>query len=507
MPLSKITADQLESFLRASRGVKAAAEGLVSVDALFNSAIDSMEERAIVLADRLEKLVFQTYSLARRQESLAERAPKDKIQALAQLQQDFSRGNPELEAWSALFFRYISVVNLPVEDLAQAASVVPQQFRRRLNHSLEFLVKLLHRQVLENRRNPVNQERYLPLPDATRLVEVSATLKQLTELFSDTAGPVMVSLEGIGGIGKTALARAFVAQPDVGAAWPAILWVSARQAFLGEDGSLMSVPDSATTLEDISIRMAEQLGLTSLTGKPLAERLEGLHTALVNKKTLTVIDNLETAEELHALVPALAKMAGTSRFIITTRQTLRAYPFIYTIPMSELTADGAYNLMSAELIRRGRTVRATARDFDELYQVVGGIPLAIKLAAAQLPLRPLHEIVNNLRKASVGTDQMYRYLYWQTWQALHDPARLLLLSFLSADAEGEDLDFLRSMNVEGDEPFYQALYELDQFSLLEVSGDAARPLYRLHRLTVTFLQTDILNRWQGLTDHAVSTSN
>ena len=118
--------------------------------------------------------------------------------------------------------------------------------------------------------------------------------------------------------------------------------------------------------------------------------------------------------------------------------------------MSELTADGAYNLLSGEQIRRGRTVRASARDFDDLYQVVGGIPLAIKLAAAQLSLLPLHQIVTNLRQASVGTDQMYRYLYWQTWQALHDPARLLLLSFLSADAEGEDLDFLRSMSAQGE---------------------------------------------------------
>ena len=52
----------------------------------------------------------------------------------------------------------------------------------------------------------------------------------------------MVSLEGIGGIGKTAVARAFVAQPDLSANWPEILWVSARQSFLAEDGSLMSCP-------------------------------------------------------------------------------------------------------------------------------------------------------------------------------------------------------------------------------------------------------------------------
>ncbi len=506
MPFSKITVDQVESFLRTSRGVRVNTDGLVSVDALFDPAVEAKEERTIVLADRLEELALQSYFYSRRQEALPEQLPADKPQVINQIQQDYSRGNSDLEAWSALYFRYLSPVSLTVEDLAQAASVVPQQFRRRLNHSLEMLVRILHRQVLENLRNPVNIERHLPLSDATRLVEAGATLNLLAQLFQDPAGPRMVSLEGIGGIGKTAVARAFVAQPDLSANWPEILWVSARQSLLAEDGSLMAVPDSVTTLEDITIRMAEQLGLASLTGKPLSERLEGLHFALGNKKTLTIIDNIETAEEIHALVPAMAKMAGASRFLITTRQTLRAYPYIHIITLSELTADGAYNLLSGEQIRRGRTVRASAKDFDDLYQVVGGIPLAIKLAAAQLSLLPLHQIVNNLRQASMGTDQMYHYLYWQTWQALHDPARLLLLSFLSADAEGEDLDFLRTMSAQGEAEFYKALYELDQFSLLEVSGEATRPLYRLHRLTVTFLQTDILNRWQGSANNAPSVS-
>ena len=36
---------------------------------------------------------------------------------------------------------------------------------------------------------------------------------------------------------------------------------------------------------------------------------------------------------------------------------------------------------------------------------------------------------------------------------------------------------------------------LDEFSLLETSGDVHTLRYRLHRLTVTFLQTDILSSW------------
>jgi hypothetical protein len=92
-------------------------------------------------------------------------------------------------------------------------------------------------------------------------------------------------------------------------------------------------------------------------------------------------------------------------------------------------------------------------------------------------------------------DTLYRYLYWQTWQLLSDSARRLLLSFLPADPEGEDLAFIQVMIGQPEDTFFLTLQELDQFSLLEISGDAHAPRYRLHRLTVTFLQTDILSSW------------
>ncbi len=213
-----------------------------------------------------------------------------------------------------------------------------------------------------------------------------------------------------------------------------------------------------------------------------------------------VVDNLETLEEYRQLVPALAGMAGVSRFLITTRQTLREYPFVHTIPVAELDRASASELIGAEIARRGRASRISPERFDELYRVVGGLPLALKLVAAQLYLRPLSEILAGFREASVGIDNLYRYLYWQTWQSLDDSARQLLLSFLPSDPEGEDLEFLALMSGQAQAEFYTALKELDQFSLLEVNGDTERPLYRLHRLTATFLQTDILNGWAGAPD-------
>lgn len=494
MDLTRITPDAVEDCLKALRSGDPLPEDLLAIPW---TAGHSKVANRIKLEDWFHDTIQQTYLAARKLESLPQKQPLNRAEALQQVKIDFNAHNGDLEAWSALYYRYLMPVEFAAEELARAANVVPQQFRRRLKQGLTLLTQKLQRAALEAQQNAAGRAQNLPLPDYTRLVGAGETFARLVSLFNDPVGPRLVSLEGMGGIGKTALARGFAALPEVTARWPRILWVSARQAVLTEDGQLRPSADAVATLEDISVRLAEQLGLTTLASKPLGERLEGLGTALAQEATLVIVDNLETAEEYRQLVPGLARLAGTSRFLFTTRQTLREFPYVTSIPVSELDSDDAFALLRSETIRRGSQRTIAGGHFDELYRVVGGLPLAIKLVAAQLNLRPLHEIVDGFRNVADGSDALYRYLYWQTWNSLQDPARRLLLSFLPADAEGEDLDFLRLMSGQSDEAFKEALTELDRFSLLEINGEADRPLYRLHRLTVTFLQTDILKLWSG----------
>lgn len=44
--------------------------------------------------------------------------------------------------------------------------------------------------------------------------------------------------------------------------------------------------------------------------------------------------------------------------------------------------------------------------------------------------------------------------------------------------------------------FDDALMQLRRYSLLEAAGSLVAPRYRLHRLTTTFLKTEVLLRWQ-----------
>lgn len=495
MDLFNLTAEIVEECLKALRSGDAPPEELLAIP--WTAGHSKIANR-FKLEDWFADTIQQAYLDVRRIESLPDNLPATRQKALLQIQADFNQHNGELEAWSALYFRYITPVEFSMEDLARAANVATHQFRRRMKQSLAILTVKLQRAALEVQQKAAGRAQNLPLPDYTRLIGARAYFSRLLQLFNDPDGPRLVSLEGMGGIGKTALARGFVALPEIAEKWPKILWVSARQATLGEDGRLLPSTDAAGTLEDISVRLAEQLGLSGLANRPLADRLEGLTAALAQQPALVVVDNLETAEEFLQLVPSLARLAGASRFLLTTRQTLRQFPYVTTISVRELDGTFANDLLKNEMERRGDWRLLSAEQLDELYRVVGGLPLAIKLVAAQLAVRPFPEVLDGFRGVAAGSDALYRYLYWQTWNSLRDPARRLLLSFLPADAEGEDIDFLRLMSGQSDEEFFEALQELDRFSLLEINGAADRPLYRLHRLTVTFLQTDILRLWSGL---------
>lgn len=306
--------------------------------------------------------------------------PTSRQEALDQLAADFRTGNGEQAAWSALYFRYLAGLHLSVEALSQAASVVPQHFRRRLKQGLDQLTQQLAREVMEQSSKPSSP--VLPLPEFTNLVGIQPILDHLEQLLTAADGPRLVSLEWMGGIGKSAIARAFIGRPSITERGGKLAWVSARQAALTDEGRLTPVTDPVTTLDDVTARLCGHLGLVSLASKPLTSRLAGLKSALASEKHLIVVDNLETVSEYLRLVPALAEMAGNSRFLITTRQTLREFAYVHTIPLHELDRSSAYELLTSETNRRGRQQPISQEQFDALYAVTGGIPLVIKLVAA-----------------------------------------------------------------------------------------------------------------------------
>jgi hypothetical protein len=498
-----ITTSLLNDTLRAWRQVEEIPAGLLELDILRQQASSSRVEIEIRLRDLIESLVAGELAGRRAAEGLpTQNAGRSRAELLAAVAGDFSRNHSEIEAWSALYHRFLAPTPLSVEELALAAHLDARNFRRRVDGGVRRLTEQLRRLEMaeHNRLCRVRLGRHLPPPEYAKLFGVTDLKHELGALLRQESGPDFVSIEGMGGGGKTALARATAFELAENSDLDGIAWVSARQTWLTDRGAIETAPDAATSLADIVNKLTTQLGLAELAGLSIHEKLERLAGFLSSARHLIIIDNLESISDVDSLLPALMPLARPTRFLLTSRQTLSHYPTVTRLPVPPLSLDDSQALVESELRRRGRDGALKPDDMAALYEVVGGAPLALKLVAAQMSRWPLPILLDNLRHARQrAPENLYTFIYRRSWLALSDPARQLLLSLLTIAPDGEDIEWLRLMSFMPPDEFDDALALLLSYSLLEAAGPPDSPRYRLHRLTTTFLQTEVLSSWEGTT--------
>lgn len=463
--------------------------------------IQSPKERIFRLQDWLYSVVQTELTERRRQYRVPEpgafEATREAVERA--LHFDFAQGDAHLEAWSALYYRYLTPSAVSAQDAADFAHVVPRQFRRRVSLGVDLLTKALQRIELEARWQDrhANLKRYLPLPEYQVLFGVEEQIDRIASLLESKQGQNLVSVEGIGGIGKTAVTRAVANRLAEDSHLDFIAWISARQQRLSPTGALVTESDPVRSLDDIVMRLSQQLGQEQLAGLDVSEKLVRLQKTLQEVAGLVVIDNLETLSELTTILPALAPLAGeNTRFLLTSRHTVRQFPYVQTYVLPELTPGASKSLVLSELKRLGSNLNISDDHIQRIYVKTGGLPLALKLVAAQMALLPLERILQDLDDARfASTEEMYAFIYYRTWQKLDDHARSLLLSMLLISPEGEDLEWLRMSSDLDDRQFHRALGDLIAYSLLETTGTTENLIYSLHRMTITFLQTKVLLDW------------
>lgn len=500
MEIGDITAVLLKQALTACQQAQPAPEELLTLDFLREMGGRSSVEKQIHLRDWLLHTIqehLQAYRASEGQ-TISFAAPQTRAEILTALAADFSHKNPELQAWSALYHRYCATISISVNDLAQAAAIVPRHFSRTVQVGLDLLTDLLRREEMaaHGRFRVYQLRRYLPPPDYHQLFGSSLLLEQLFHLLRQPDGPRIISIEGLGGIGKTAVARAVANQLAENSQLESIAWISARHEWLNDRGDLQPISDPARSLADVVDRLANQLGQSDLAGLAIEEKLARLQPILAAAPRLVVIDNLETVADIAPLLPALASLKEAARFVLTSRHTLSDYPFVHRLPVPPLSLEDSRALVESELARHGRDGQLDEPSMAHLHGIVGGVPLALKLTAAQLAHLPLQDVLNSLQRANrQSSERLFTYIYHRTWQQLHETAKALLLSLLSISADGEGIDWLRLMSGLPEDDFQFALKQLTAYSLLEVAGASDAPIYRLHRLTTTFLQTEVLLNW------------
>ena len=498
MEIEHITPALIEAYLHSVRsGTKKPAE-LLELHGVAYRAGAGSQERHFQVFDWLEQLVLEHLTLHRRDQSLDTR--NESLPWRNALQQDFQNSTVSLQAWSALYHRYFLREARSLDDLAHAAGYDPRQFRRRLESGLKELCSQVQRREMEahQRNRQASLGAHLPALEYTELFGAAAARAQLQGWLSTPGDARMLSIEGLGGIGKTTLAQTALHDMLRGEnPFYDILWISARQESLTLRGEIEQAAHPAQTLQEIATELTQKLGLAHLAGLETAEKLKGLQPLLSLHPHLIVIDNLETASEVRLIVPALRKIAGQSRFLFTSRRTLGGHPYVQVFPVPELSREDSRRLVESEVNRRGKRYSLGAEQARLIYETVGGLPLALKLIAAQIHDLSEEYALERLSQVSPGRSAraLYTYIYKQTWKNLQENSRRLLLSMLLAAPGGDSLEWLQANSGLSTDEFEEAFTQLLDFSLVERNRAQASPVFYLHRITQTFLKTNILQEW------------
>ena len=351
-------------------------------------------------------------------------------------------------------------------------------------------------QLLSNSKSRTNRAP-LNLPTAQRLFGVEPAKQRLYDILDRPVPPWLVAIDGIGGIGKTSLAAAIVREFMTSDRFYGIAWISAKQEEFLPGGGLGMVDKPALDADTLVDALLEQLGDDISLARSTAEKIALLTDLLKQHPYLVVIDNLETVRDYEALLPLLRNLMQPTKFLMTSRNSLREYPDFFCYSIDELNQTDTIAFLHYEADLRGSTalVDAPRAQLARIHKVVGGNPLALKLVIGQLSIFSLSQILENLMAArGKKIDQLYTYIYWQAWQTLEPASQQALLAMpLAQRGTFNQLAILSELDLDD---LNEALDQLVALSLIQVIGDLDERRYYIHRLTETFLLNEVV-KWQS----------
>lgn len=301
---------------------------------------------------------------------------------------------------------------------------------------------------------------------------------QITELIALGGQHRLVTLTGVGGVGKTRLSIQVAA--ELTPQFADGVWL----VELAPVGDPAAVPDTVATA----------LAVTPLAGMTV---IESLTLALAGRRLLLVFDNCEHVIDAAAeLIEAILARTTTVSIITTSREPL-GIGGEHTWPVPPLDVDDGVTSPAVSLfVERALAVApdfsldgpATVEAVTEICRRLDGIALAIELAAARMVSMSAEEVRDRLGdrfrllsggRRGIGRHQtLWQAVLW-SYDLLADDERTVL-GCCSVFADGFDLEAISKVYGSDDEYLMLDLVEsLVRKSLLLANRHGGRTRYRV----------------------------
>lgn len=349
----------------------------------------------------------------------------------------------------------------------------------------------------------------LPQPDYIQFVGREAELAQLHQLLLPypRSRHFLVTLDGIGGVGKSTLAlacathyRDHYGELPPAERFDALVWVTAKTNFLTAHG-IQPRPATFSNLNDLYQTLAAVLEVPAILRASLDARRDLVLRLLAAQRVLLVLDNLETVQD-EALLAFLRDLPDPTKAVVTTRHRMDvAYP----IRLRGMETAAAQALIAQESAARGLTITPTLA--DALDQRTRGVPLALVWSLGLLSLGASAEGV--LARLDSGQSDIARFCFVESVAAIAATPAYSLLLALSLFEGSVNRGMLGAVAGLADDPFSQdeglaLLVQLslvnqaeDRFSLLPLTQVFARDTLAQQPVLAEALRT----RWIAVLTH------
>lgn len=386
--------------------------------------------------------------------------------------------------------------------VANSLNVGESTAYRLQNDALQRLTQILYdsEMVLREKHLAVLRQRLEP-PTYTQLIGVKHLLDQLEALLTSSDTPWIISIDGIGGIGKTSLADALSRRLIDRGAFADFGWVSARHHSLNLGGFTPSEDLAELTVEDLVENLIRQLipNLSQTNSLSEQDALAALRAKLKYEAHLIVIDNLETLSNVEDLLPILRELVNPTKFLLTSRESLHYESGVYHFSPPELSEADTLQLIRYEAQNHNLPdlVGTSDAELQRVFDIVGGNPLALRLVIGQAHVHALNVILEDLATAQgQKADMLYTFIYRRAWNHLNEVTRQVFLAMPLVTERGGDLSYLVSITGLEEASVRDALGHLVTLNLVDSKGGLHQKRYTIHNLTRTFLHKQVA-KWNG----------
>ena len=205
-----------------------------------------------------------------------------------------------------------------------------------------------------------------------------------------------VTIDGQGGIGKTAIAFESASAAIEEAYFDDVICLNAPKR--ERDNVDAHNASSRMTYESIIDDIGGQFVDNFSQNMSLEEKQNHIESLFSQRPILLVLDNMETAQESQAdIIARLIPLLGRAKAILTSR--IRFNTDSFRIHLGGLDLTGSQALIRLDATKKGiqQIAESDPAELQMLYLATGGSPLAMKLLTGQLERYPLEVVLDNLK--------------------------------------------------------------------------------------------------------------